>query len=50
MGGKPWCSVETDENNLHHGGGDRVVINGTKKKFVGICDDHEHCNIPPRSK
>ena len=34
-------------NNRHHGGSDRVIINGTKKKFVGICDDHEHCNIPP---
>jgi len=34
-------------NDRHHGGSDRVIINGTEKKFVGICDDHEHCNIPP---
>ena len=45
---KPWCSVDTDENNNHHNGPDRIVINGTSKKFWGICDDQEHCNIPPR--
>merc|ERR1712226_951463 len=45
---KPWCSVDTDENNNHHNGPDRIVINGTSKKFYGICDDQEHCNIPPR--
>ena len=47
-GNKPWCSVDTDENNNHHNGPDRIAINGTLKKFWGICDDQEHCNIPPR--
>ena len=45
-GNKPWCSVDTDENNKHHSGRDRIVVNGTSKKFYGICDDQEHCNIP----
>ena len=46
----PWCSVDTDENNKHHGGKDRVVIDGIKTKFYGICDDTDACNIPPRCK
>ena len=46
----PWCSVDTDDNNKHHGGKDRVVIDGIKKKFYGICDDTERCNIPARCK
>ena len=46
----PWCSVDTDENNKHHGGKDRVVIDGIKKKFWGICDNTDACNIPPRRK
>ena len=37
-GNFPWCSVDTDDNNKHHGGKDRVVIDGIKKKFWGICD------------
>ena len=32
-GNKPWCSVDTDENNKHHSGRDRIVVNGTSKKF-----------------
>ena len=46
----PWCSVDTDDNNKHHGGKDRVIIDGKKKKFWGICDDTDACNIPPRRK
>ena len=49
-GNSPWCSIETDDNNKHHGGKDRVVIDGKKKKFWGICDDSDACNIPPRRK
>ena len=49
-GNKPWCSVDTDDNNKHHGGKDRVIINGKKKKFWGVCDDFDACNIPPRCK
>ena len=49
-GGNPWCSVDTDDDNKHHAGRDRVVIDGVKKKFYGICDDTFACNIPPRRK
>ena len=49
-GNKPWCSVDTDDNNKHHGGRDRVEIDGKKKKFWGICDDTDACPIPPRRK
>ena len=49
-GQNPWCSVDTDDNNKHHGGKDRIVINGIKKKFWGVCDDTDACNIPPRCK
>ena len=49
-GQNPWCSVDTDDNNKHHGGKDRIVINGIKKKFWGVCDDIDACNIPPRCK
>ena len=52
-GNKPWCSVDTDDNNKHHGGKDRVVIDGKKKKFWGVCDNsdaRDACNIPPRRK
>ena len=49
-GNNPWCSVDTDNNNKHHGGRDRIEINGKKKKFWGVCDDSKACNIPPRRK
>ena len=49
-GNSPWCSVDTDDNNKHHGGRDRIVIDGKKKKFFGVCDDRDACNIPPRRK
>ena len=42
--------MDTDDNNKHHGGKDRVVIDGKKKKFWGVCEDTEACNIPPRRK
>ena len=47
-GYKPWCSVSTDENNLHNKG--RTTIDGVTKKFWGICDDTDQCTIPPRCK
>ena len=49
-GNRPWCSVDTDEDHKHHGGRDRIVINGTSKKFWGVCDDNQHCNIPTKCK
>ena len=47
-GYKPWCSVSTDENNLHNKG--RTTIDGVTKKFWGICDDTDQCTIPPKCK
>ena len=47
-GYKPWCSVSTDENNLHNKG--RTKIDGVTKKFWGICDDTDQCTIPPKCK
>ena len=29
---------------------EKIVIDGIKKKFWGICDNTDACNIPPRRK
>ena len=50
-GNHPWCSVDTDDNNKHHGGRDRFTnATGFQKKFHGICEDTQRCNILSRCK
>ena len=48
-GYKPWCSLETDEDNKHKSGRFKDA-NGITKKYWGVCDDTDECNIPPRCK